>query len=205
MSINPYRQAEYLLSAHQISHLPADTGAEVAFVGRSNVGKSSVINTITDQKGLARTSKTPGRTQQINFFSVEDGIRLVDLPGYGFAKVALSIKKQWTVLINEYLVSRESLAGLIMIIDIRREVSAEDRQMLEWCRSTDIPVHVLLNKSDKLAYGKRKQAQLRFQTELAGLVVSAQLYSATAKTGIDEARAVLNSWLFSKKLGPGVI
>lgn len=207
MSVNPYRQANYMLSAHNVSHFPEDTGYEVAFVGRSNVGKSSVINTIADQKNLARTSKTPGRTQQINFFHVNEGVRLVDLPGYGFAKVSLSMKQQWSEMINRYLTGRTSLAGLIMIIDIRRDICREDTQMLEWCRSTDVPVHVLINKADKLAYGKRKQALLKFQHELAdGLVVSAQLYSATAKTGVEEAREVLNSWLFpQKKVGPGVI
>jgi len=199
MSVNPYRQAKYMLSAHNRSHFPTDSGHEVAFVGRSNVGKSSVINTITDQKGLARTSKTPGRTQQINFFEVTDEVRLVDLPGYGFAKVALSMKQQWSEVINQYLTGRDSLAGLIMIVDIRRDISTEDRQLLEWCRTTDIPVHVLLNKADKFAFGKRKQALIKFQKELAGLVISAQLYSATAKIGVDEAREVLDAWLLPEK------
>ncbi|MEX2353140.1 MAG: ribosome biogenesis GTP-binding protein YihA/YsxC [Gammaproteobacteria bacterium] len=202
MSDNPYRQAEYILSAHEFSHFPPDSGREVAFVGRSNVGKSSVINTITDQKNLARTSKTPGRTQQINFFHVEDGIRLVDLPGYGFAKVALSMKQQWFTLINRYLTNRQSLAGLVIIVDIRREISAEDRQMLEWCVTMGVAVHVLINKADKLAFGKRKQALHRFQQELAGSPASFQLYSATAKTGTDEVREVLGLWLFPEKSRP---
>jgi len=205
MSDSPYRQAKYMVSAHEINQLPVDYGREVAFVGRSNTGKSSVINTITDQKNLARTSKTPGRTQQINFFSVTDDTRLVDLPGYGFAKVPFSVKKQWSEVINRYLTSRASLTGLVIIVDIRREFSSEDWQLLEWCNSTGVAVHVLLNKADKISFSKAKQAQQKFRQKLTGMTDSVQLYSATAKTGVDEARLVLDSWLFpGKKQAPAL-
>lgn len=195
MPYNPYRQANYILSAHDIGQLPADTGREVAFVGRSNVGKSSVINTITDQKNLARTSKTPGRTQQINFFSVEGQTRLVDLPGYGFAKVPKTIQQQWSTLLNAYFADRVSLVGLMLIIDIRRDISAEDEIMLDWCNRSGIPVHLLLNKADKLPYGQGKQVSGRVWQHLLGRVESLQLYSATLKSGVEEAREVLNGWL----------
>ena len=199
MSTNPYRQSEFLLSAHDISHFPADSGREVAFVGRSNVGKSSVINTITDQTGLARTSKTPGRTQQINFFTVEEDVRLVDLPGYGFAKVPASVRKQWDIVINDYFNYRNSLAGLILIIDVRRELSAEDNNMLEWCQARNIKIHLLLNKADKLPFGQQKQALSRFERELAGRQASLQLFSATTKAGLEQALETLNLWLYSQK------
>ncbi len=199
MSTNPYRQTEFLLSAHDISHFPGDTGREVAFVGKSNVGKSSVINAVTNQTGLARTSKTPGRTQQINFFTVEEQIRLVDLPGYGFAKVPASVRKQWDIVINDYFNYRNSLVGLILIIDIRRELSAEDNNMLAWCQARDIKIHLLLNKADKLPFGQQKQALSRFEHEIEGQQVSMQLFSAVTKAGLEQALETLNVWLYSLK------
>ena len=179
-----------------MSHFRADTGREVAFVGKSNVGKSSVINTITDQTGLARTSKTPGRTQQINFFTVDENVRLVDLPGYGFAKVPESIRKQWNIVINDYFNYRRSLAGLILIIDIRRDLSDEDNNMLAWCQSRNIKIHLLINKADKLPFGQQKQAILKFERELAGQTASMQLFSTVTKAGLDQALATLNLWLY---------
>ena len=196
MSTNPYRKTTFLLSAQDMSHFRADTGREVAFVGKSNVGKSSVINTITDQTGLARTSKTPGRTQQINFFTVDENVRLVDLPGYGFAKVPESIRKQWNIVINDYFNYRRSLAGLILIIDIRRDLSDEDNNMLAWCQSRNIKIHLLINKADKLPFGQQKQAILKFERELAGQTASMQLFSTVTKAGLDQALATLNLWLY---------
>ena len=196
MSTNPYRQTEFLLSAHDISHFPADTGREVAFVGKSNVGKSSVINAITNQTGLARTSKTPGRTQQINFFTVEEQVRLVDLPGYGFAQVPVSVRKQWDLVINDYFNYRTSLIGLILIIDIRRELSVEDNKMMAWCQARNVQIHLLINKADKLPFGQQKQAMARFEREVAGQQLTMQLFSATTRLGLDQAVAMLNSWLY---------
>jgi len=202
MPDHPYRLTKFLLSAPNADHFPADTGREVAFVGRSNVGKSSVINTITDHKNLARTSKTPGRTRLINFFTVDEGVRLVDLPGYGFARVPQAIKKQWSAVINGYLNHRVSLVGLVMIIDVRRELSAEDMTLLDWCMASGIPVHLLVNKADKLPFGRRKQALLKYQRQFEEAAVSVQLYSAMDKTGVEAARGLLDSWLFGKKSGP---
>lgn len=204
MLTNPYRQTTFLLSASDISHFPEDSGLEVAFVGKSNVGKSSVINTITNQTGLARTSKTPGRTQQINYFTVEAQVRLVDLPGYGFAQVPANIRKQWDIVINDYFNYRRSLAGLILIIDIRRNISQEDLNMVRWCQARNIPVHLLINKADKLPFGQQKQALLRFEQEIIGFSVTMQLFSAHTKTGLDSVLQTLNGWLYSpQKPGPG--
>jgi len=195
---NPYQQARYILSAGHPDQLPADNGREVAFAGRSNVGKSSVINTITGRKSLAKTSKTPGRTRQINFFSVTDNTRLVDLPGYGFARVGEKVRRQWSILMEGYFDHRASLAGLILIIDIRRKLTAEDRAMLSQAGELKVPVHVLINKADKLAFGARKQAFMHFRRELETAVQSVQLYSVAGGYGVQEARAVLDQWLFAK-------
>jgi len=199
MLTNPYRQTKFLLSAQDISHFPEDIGREVAFVGKSNVGKSSVINAITNQTGLARTSKTPGRTQHINFFTVAEQIRLVDLPGYGFAKVPAPIKKQWGIVINDYFNLRQSLVGLVLIVDIRRELSPEDRNILDWCLARDINIHLLINKADKLPFGQRKQALLTLEREFAGQAVSTQLFSATTGAGLEQILARLNDWLYTEK------
>ena len=202
-SSNPYRQSKYLLSAHNSQQFPLDTGHEVAFVGRSNVGKSSVINSITDQKRLAKTSKTPGRTRQINFFTVHDDIRLVDLPGYGFSRVDRTLKKQWDELITDYFANRQSLVGLVLIMDSRREVSREDEDMIHWCQTINIPVHILINKADKLPYQQRKRAMDKFTKYFERMPLSLQLYSAMDKTGSEEAIGVLTAWLSKTKQGPG--
>jgi GTP-binding protein len=201
MADHPYRRAKFLLSARAAAHFPADTGREIAFAGRSNVGKSSVINTITDQKGLARTSKTPGRTQLINFFSINDDTRLVDLPGYGYARVPQAMRDEWVTLINGYLRRRRSLAGLVMIIDVRRELSAADSTMLDWCAAGGIPAHLLINKADKLPPGRRRETLRGLQRRLQDQA-TVQLYSTLDKTGADELRAVLDGWLYSEKSGP---
>ncbi|MGK0297015.1 MAG: GTP-binding protein [Gammaproteobacteria bacterium] len=193
---NPYRQSNYLLSAHTLEQFAEDIGREVAFVGRSNVGKSSVINTITDQKRLAKTSKSPGRTRQINFFTVSSDVRLVDLPGYGFARVDQSLKKQWERVINGYFSNRRSLAGLMLIVDIRRKVTLEDENMLRWCDTANVPVHLILNKSDKLPFQKKQKAYNEFQQYFKGRQVSMQLFSVLDKKGVGEAVDILNAWLY---------
>lgn len=195
MSDNPYRRAEFLLSAPALAQCPPDSGREVAFVGRSNVGKSSVINAVTGRKALARISKTPGRTQQINYFVVADEARLVDLPGYGFARVSRDLQERWVETINAYLQRRASLAGLILIVDVRREQGEEEARMLEWCAAVDLPVHILLNKADKLSRGAAKSRLLALRSRLDG-AVTAQLFSAKSGLGAEELRRQLDAWLY---------
>ena len=144
-----FRKAAFLQSASAIENAPTDFGSEVAFAGRSNSGKSSAINTLTHQGKLARTSRTPGRTQLINFFSLSEHQRLVDLPGYGFAKVPLAVKKKWNQQLERYLQYRESLRGLVMLMDVRHPLTEPDRQMLSWAEAASMPVHILLTKADK--------------------------------------------------------
>ncbi len=160
---NRLRVAEYLLSAHEPAHWPEDCGHEVAFVGRSNVGKSSAINRLTGQKALARTSKTPGRTQQIIFFDLPDNRRIVDLPGYGYAKVPLAVKKQWQQHIESYFSQRDSLKGLVLPIDIRRELTVLDEQMLVYCRDRGLSTLILLTKADKLTRNHANQAMFKLK------------------------------------------
>lgn len=192
-----FHQAKYLCSALTPAQLPADEGYEIAFVGRSNVGKSSAINSITRQKSLARTSKTPGRTQQINFFTLTDQQRLVDLPGYGFAKVPLAVKQQWQRQVAHYLQHRQSLQGIMLLIDSRHPLLENDWQMLHWCQTANLPVHVLLTKADKFSYGKGKIILQQVQQQLSHLSVpvSVQLFSATKAIGIDTAQQRLAQWL----------
>lgn len=202
-----YGQAAFMLSAVEASHFPADEGCEVAFVGRSNSGKSSAINALTSRRALARISKTPGRTQQINFFSLDEQLRLVDLPGYGFAKVPLRVKQHWQRLIESYLQYRSSLQGLVVVVDVRRALSDLDRQILAWCRVSAIPAHVLLTKADKLSRNAACAALHQVQAAMndnavsgdALPVESAQLFSATKKHGVDELRDRLDQWLGQKK------
>ena len=164
------RQTSFLLSAPTFKLCPADTGYEVAFAGRSNAGKSSAINTITHQKQLARSSKTPGRTQMINFFTVGDeSARIVDLPGYGYAAVPEAMKIKWQKELEEYLVSRQSLTGLVLMTDIRHPLKYFDEQMLHWAKDGGLPVHVLLTKSDKLKRGAQKTALLSTKKQLKAL------------------------------------
>lgn len=202
MTANPFRQAVYLQSAHDTAQFPADTGGEVAFVGRSNVGKSSVLNTLADHRGLAHTSKTPGRTRLINFFSVTADTRLVDLPGYGFAKVDRETRSHWDDLINAYLTGRQSLAGLVLIVDVRRELSAEDDMILVWAAAADVPVHVLANKADKLPYGRAQVALAGLGRSLKGRAAGFQAFSAHSGAGLETLKDVLAAWL-QIKAGPG--
>lgn len=194
MAKNPYRQSVFLTSAAKISQIPEDSGREVAFVGRSNVGKSSVINCLTENKGLAKTSKTPGRTRLMNFFTVENGVMLVDLPGYGFARVDKSLKDQWRQNINEYFTTRKSLCGVVLIVDIRRELRDEELLMLDWCDSSGVPLHMIVNKADKLPYSHQKTALLSIKTSLKDFNATSQLFSVTKKIGVEEAISRLNTW-----------
>lgn len=192
---NPYRQVRFLQSASRLAQCPADTGREVAFAGRSNAGKSSAINAICDQKSLARTSSTPGRTQLLNFFVVSDEARLVDLPGYGYAKVSEAQKRDWQRHLAEYLNERQSLCGLVLVMDIRHPLKDYDQQMLAWCAQQGLDCHILLTKADKLsatAAGKVLEAVKSATADQA----TVQAFSATKKQGIDETHERLDAWLF---------
>jgi len=191
-----YHVTHFVMSAPDIRHLPADTGIEVAFAGRSNAGKSSALNTLTNQKGLARTSKTPGRTQLINLFEVKEGKRLVDLPGYGYAEVPEEMKLKWQRALGEYLQKRQALKGLVILMDIRHPLKDLDRQMINWSVESGIPVLLLLTKADKLASGARK-AQLNVVREAALEFVGdvqVELFSSLKKIGVDKVRQKLDSW-----------
>lgn len=190
---NPYRQAEYVISAHRYGQLPADEGREVAFAGRSNAGKSSAINALTQQKSLARTSKTPGRTQQIVIFSIDPQRRIADLPGYGYAKVPPKLKEHWRKLMVRYFDQRQSLRGVVLVMDIRHPMRPFDTQMLDWCESAGLPCHILLTKADKLKRGAAKSVLLGLRRDF-GEGVSAQLFSARAGQGREELIEVLNAW-----------
>jgi GTP-binding protein len=192
-----FAHARFLTSAPKASLAPADAGAEVAFAGRSNAGKSSALNVITRQRALARTSKTPGRTRQINFFALADGMRLVDLPGYGYAKVPQALKAEWQQQLAEYLETRVSLRGLVLLMDCRHPLTEFDRQMLRWCATARLPVHVLLTKADKLKRGPAKASLLSVRPQLAQFHPQAtvQLFSALNRTGVDQAREMIAGWL----------
>jgi GTP-binding protein len=196
-----YRQAHYTISATQLSELPADTGIEVAFAGRSNAGKSSAINTITDQKSLARISKTPGRTQMINFFEMDEGRSLVDLPGYGYAKVPEQMKIRWQQTLGKYLETRNALRGLMLMMDIRHPLKEFDLQMIQWANNAELEVHILLTKSDKLKNGAAMAALHKVNAELSSkhLRASAQLFSSLKKTGNQEAIARLDKWFIEEQ------
>lgn len=198
MIINPYTEASFLKSAALVSQLPEDTGYEVAFAGRSNAGKSSALNCLTHNRQLARTSKTPGRTQLINLFTLQDADhRLVDLPGYGYAKVALGIKEAWQKNLAEYLEVRQSLRGLILLMDIRHPLKELDQIMIDWCINRQLPVHVLLTKADKLSRSQAHSSvlQVRKHYELMPPeALSVQSFSSTKKQGVDELIKVLNVW-----------
>jgi len=196
--MNPlYRQTSFLISAARLDQAPPDQGWEVAFAGRSNAGKSSAINALCGQKSLTRTSKTPGRTQLLNFFRVDDERRLVDLPGYGYAKVAEAAKRQWQGFMADYLTRRECLSGLILMMDIRHPLTDFDRNMLDWNTHHGTPTHILLTKADKLKRGPSLD-QLRKVERMLGEWpegVSVQLFSALKRQGIDQAHEVLDRWL----------
>ena len=191
-----FNQTQFPVSAVKISDCPADSLAEVAFAGRSNAGKSSAINSLCGHSGLARTSKTPGRTQLINFFAIEATKYLVDLPGYGFAKVPLEVKHKWQTELEKYLRLRDPLVGLILLSDIRHPLKQYDLTMIGWAVESNLPLHLLLTKSDKLKRGAAQNALLRVRKETASLRgVSVQLFSSLKKTGLGEAKEVITKWL----------
>lgn len=195
------QQATFIKSASQVDQCPLDVGYEVAFAGRSNAGKSSALNTLTHAR-LARTSKTPGRTQLINFFALDEQRRLVDLPGYGYAKVPLALKEHWKQHLDAYLTQRDSLVGLVLVMDIRHPLSDFDRMMLEWANVSGLPAHILLSKSDKLAYGAAKNVLLKVQSTIRkeyGNRATVQLFSAPKRQGLEEAYEVLDVWFFSEE------
>jgi GTP-binding protein len=193
MSIYPH--VKFVTSAAEAHQFAADDGREIAFAGRSNSGKSSAINALTARSRLARVSRTPGRTQLINFFEVAAERRLVDLPGYGFAKVPERVRLKWLELMEHYFNVRESLVGLILIVDSRRGLSAQDVVMLEWVLARDRHAHVLLTKSDKLNRRDSERVLQETKSACADTAVTAQLFSAHAKKGFDEARGVMDAWL----------
>lgn len=205
MAVIHFQQSTFLTGAAALSQLPADSGVEVAFAGRSNAGKSSAMNAITGINSLARTSKTPGRTQQINFFAITEQQRLVDLPGYGYAQAPKAVRDKWMGFISDYLRSRHSLQGLIIVMDCRHPLKPFDEQLIQWCCEAQLPAHILLSKADKFSHGAAKAClhQVRQQlqeitTQYAGkqeAEITVQLFSALKKKGLDEARACLTNWL----------
>jgi len=192
--MSQYPEAQFIKSANALSQFLPDTGAEVAVAGRSNAGKSSAINIIVNRRQFARTSKTPGRTQLVNFFGLWDGKRLVDLPGYGFAKVSDKMRFHWRELMADYFEARQSLRGLFLIVDIRRQMTAFDEQMLAFAEQVELPTHVLLTKTDKLKRGQAATALLQVR-RYVGDVATVQQFSALTRQGEDEARAKLDEFL----------
>ena len=200
-----YHVTHFVTSAPDIRHLPVDSGVEVAFAGRSNAGKSSALNTLTNQKSLARTSKTPGRTQLINLFEVADGYRLVDLPGYGYAEVPEEMKLKWQRALAEYLQKRDSLKGLVILMDIRHPMKDLDQQMVQWAVNSHIPVLVLLTKADKLASGARKK-QLNLVREHSQSFegdVQVEMFSSLKKIGVDKLKNKLDEWFSTYSISAG--
>lgn len=199
LTTTDFRRAQFLTSAAKLAQCPPDTGTEVAFAGRSNAGKSSCINVLTDNRHLARASKTPGRTRLINFFALNEAAsqRLVDLPGYGYAKVSQEMKEEWQQHLENYLRERETLRGLVLLMDIRHPLKDFDINMLDWAESTELPVHCVLTKADKLNRGPAQQALLQVRKQLSArtVPVSVQLFSAPSKQGVDELAATLGHWL----------
>ncbi len=192
-----YRRAQFLISAAKLHQCPPDEGWEVAFAGRSNAGKSSAINSLTNNRKLAKTSKTPGRTQLLNFFSLSESQRLVDLPGYGFAKVPLAVKKAWTKQLESDLAKRQCLRGLVLLMDVRHPLQPFDEQMLNWALAAHMPVHILLTKADKLKKGPANNSLLSVRKAMKAHedLVSVQLFSALKHTGHEQLIAVLDAWL----------
>ncbi len=197
-----FARASFMHSAPSLRECPRDHGLEVAFAGRSNAGKSSAINALTRQSKLARTSKTPGRTQLINFFSVAENVRLVDLPGYGYAKVPQAVKREWDRHLSDYLQCRQSLQGLVLLMDIRHPLQEFDRQMLLWASSGNLPVHILLTKADKLKRGPGLNVlqglQKALEQESRQAPITMQLFSALKSQGIEELEARLRLWFLER-------
>ena len=194
--MNHYQKAKFLLSVAELKQLPPDKGVEVAFVGRSNSGKSSVLNELTNNKNLARVSKTPGRTQFLNFFTLDDNSRLVDLPGYGFARVPDEVKERWVATLDGYFQRRECLKGLILVMDIRHPLQELDLNILDASSQSGLPAHILLNKADKLSRNQIRQTELLVSQGLEpyGDLVSFQIFSALKGEGVKALQSILNKW-----------
>lgn len=193
-----FNSARFLISASRLEECPPDHGSEVAFAGRSNAGKSSAINCITTNGKLARTSKTPGRTRLINFFSLNrENCRLVDLPGYGYAKVSRDMKDDWQQHLGHYLNDRRCLRGLVLVMDIRHPLTDFDQMMVEWCEHNNLPLMILATKADKLKFGQAKTAMMGISRKLEAFqcVEHLIMFSATSKRGVDECREALTTWL----------
>ncbi len=196
--MNPYARAEFLKSAAHAEQLPEDTGYEVAFAGRSNAGKSSALNCLTGVRQLARTSKTPGRTQLINVFTLATPVRrLIDLPGYGYAKVAQQVKRDWQTSLAHYLEVRKSLKGLVLLMDSRHPLKPLDQSMIDWALARQLPVHILLTKADKLSRGAAQSTLIEVQKFYAIVpdLLSVQTFSSLKKQGVEELIAVMNAWM----------
>jgi len=193
-----FRHSRFIKSAAGLADLPPDRGREVAFAGRSNAGKSSALNTITGVTGLARVSKTPGRTRLINLFGVAEGLRLVDLPGYGYAKVPREEQARWAEMLESYLSGRDCLAGLVVIMDVRHPLTDFDHQLLDYAGPLSLPVHILLSKSDKLSRGAGQQSLAAVKRGLMARG-SVQLFSSLSGEGVEEAQGVVAAWLEEKK------
>ncbi len=189
--------ARFALSVPNVGDMPNDNGIEIAFAGRSNTGKSSAINVLCGQRGLARTSRTPGRTQHLVVFELDGPRRLVDLPGFGYAKVSKRIRRHWDRALPEYLETRRSLAGLMVVMDVRHSLKPQEVMLVDWCANADVPLHVLLNKCDKLNKGQAQNALLKVSRylEAAGGAATAQLFSALKRTGIEQAHEAAGRWL----------
>ncbi|HYO27301.1 MAG TPA: ribosome biogenesis GTP-binding protein YihA/YsxC [Azonexus sp.] len=201
-----FQQATFLTTVAHLRDLPPDSVREVAFAGRSNAGKSSAINTLAGRVRLAYVSKTPGRTQHLNYFTLAEGRYFVDLPGYGYAKAPVEIRAQWEGLIGPYLSKREQLAGLVVIMDIRRPLTDLDLRLIDWFRPTGRPIHILLSKADKVSRQEQTKILRSVKAELAtwggAELYSVQLFSSLKKTGVEEAEGVLAGWLGLENKGP---
>jgi GTP-binding protein len=201
VATHPFHQAEFVTTAAEWRQLPDGAAPEIAFAGRSNSGKSSAINVLAQRKRLAYVSRTPGRTQHINFFRLPSGAMLADLPGYGYAAVPAPIHRQWRTFLARYLIERSVLVGLVLVMDARHALAALDRQLLAWFLPTGRPVHALLTKADKLSAADRRRALHGAQGTIArefgtgGARVTVQLFSATDRTGIAEAERAIATWL----------
>ena len=195
--MNPlYYQARFINSAPKLSDAPEDQGLEIAFAGRSNAGKSSAINTLTQQNSLARISKTPGRTQLLNFFEIDKQRKFVDLPGYGYAKVPIAVKQKWQKMMETYLQERKALCGIVLVMDVRHPLTEFDWQLIEWCEHAGLPLHILLTKADKLKFGAAKNTLLKVQRDLSdsSIVITLQLFSSLKKSGVDDVHQILDEW-----------
>ncbi len=199
MATNPLAKASFRLAAAKLEQLPTDSGVEIAFAGRSNAGKSSALNVLTGIHGLARVSKTPGRTQQLVVFDLADNARLIDLPGYGYAKVPPSLRAHWGQLLSRYFAERQSLKAALVFMDIRHPLTPHDQQMLALCQLQRIPVGLILTKADKLSRGAGLKVRDQVAKELRGSAseIELLLFSALARTGVDEVRRFVGNQLFA--------